>query len=138
VAERELEVIRTELGIPPARTRHVTLRSPGPGNVVCVRVGELELVSAFGERGLRAETVARTAADQVKGYLQARAPVGEHLADQLILPFALCGGAYRSAPLSSHATTNVAVLRQFLGERAVSVHEEANAVRLTFPGRQGT
>jgi RNA 3'-terminal phosphate cyclase (ATP) len=136
VAERELGVVRAELGVAPERTRALSVRSAGPGNVVCIRIGEYELVTAFGERGVPAEEVARRAVDEARTYLSRRAPVGEHLADQLILPLAFAGGTFRTGPLSSHAETNISVVRAFLGADAVQRDDEANdIVRLHFPGR---
>jgi RNA 3'-terminal phosphate cyclase (ATP) len=42
-------------------------------------------------------------------------PIGLHLADQLLLPLALAGGgAFRTMPLSLHATTNAEVIRCFI------------------------
>ncbi len=136
VAERELQVIRDELGVPSERTRSAMVRSTGPGNAVCIRIGDYELVTAFGERGVPAEEVARKAVTEARAYLSRRAPVGEHLADQLILPFALAGGTFRTGPLSSHALTNIAVVRAFLGADAVHCLSEAGGeVCLRFPGR---
>jgi len=43
------------------------------------------------------------------------APVGEYLADQLVLPFALAGGgSFRSAFLSEHTTTNIDTVSAFV------------------------
>jgi RNA 3'-terminal phosphate cyclase (ATP) len=73
------------------------------------------VVSEIGEKGIRAELVASRACDQMERYLAADVPVGEHLADQLLLPLALAGGGrFRCAPLSLHATTNIETLGRFL------------------------
>jgi RNA 3'-terminal phosphate cyclase (ATP) len=51
-------------------------------------------------------------------YLAADVPVGEHLADQLLIPMALAGGGeFRTVPLSSHTTTNAALIERFLPVR---------------------
>ena len=98
------------------RIEHVN--SPGPGNFAFVEVelGELtEVFTGFGERGVRAEVVAKRLAGEVRRFLDASVPVGEHLADQLLLPMALAGGgSFVTQPLSPHATTNVEVIRRFL------------------------
>ncbi len=104
----------------------------GPGNVVMIELESdalTEVVTGFGERGVRAEEVARfsacpsdaeeevarRAADEVRRYLAADAPVGEHLADQWLIPLALAGGgAFLTGPLTDHATTNIEVMRRFL------------------------
>jgi RNA 3'-terminal phosphate cyclase (ATP) len=75
-----------------------------------------EVFTSFGERGVRAETVAETVALETLEYLEAGVPVGAHLADQLLLPFALAGGgSYRTLPPTLHTRTQVEVLRAFLG-----------------------
>ena len=54
-------------------------------------------------------------AEQVRRYLDAGVPVGEHLADQLLLPLALAGSSsYVTLKPSLHTTTNIAVLQQFM------------------------
>ena len=43
-------------------------------------------------------------------------PVGEHLADQLMLPLALgAGGRFRTVKPSDHSRTNAAIIERFLG-----------------------
>ena len=93
----------------------------GPGFVL---VGEVsseahtEVFTGFGERGIRAEAVADRMVEQVRSYLSAGLPVGEHLADQLLLPMGLAaGGAFRTAGLSPHARTNIGVIETFLPVR---------------------
>ncbi len=63
---------------------------------------------------MRAEVVATQAAAQVRRYLAAGVPVGEQLADQLLLPLALASGSYVTLRPSRHTTTNIAVLRMFM------------------------
>ena len=90
----------------------------GQGFVLVGEVGSeahTEVFTAFGERGIRAEAVADRLADQIRSYLITGLPVGEHLADQLLLPMALAaGGAFRTAGLSPHARTNIDVVQAFL------------------------
>ena len=77
-----------------------------------------EVFTGFGERGVRAEAVADRLVEQVRPYLAAGLPVGEHLADQLLLPMGLAGGgAFRTAGLSPHARTNMEVVQAFLPVR---------------------
>lgn len=122
IAEREIAVLRRQLGWPEDCCALQLLdRRCGPGNAILVELGSeqvTEVFTAFGERGVRAETVAETAAAQAARYLVAGVPVGEHLADQLLLPLALAGaGAFKTLPLSSHALTNIETLRLFLDTR---------------------
>jgi RNA 3'-terminal phosphate cyclase (ATP) len=85
-----------------------------------------ETFTGFGERGVRAEQVAETVVNQVRHYLGTRAPVGEYLTDQLLLPFALAGGGgFRSVGLSRHAQTNIDVIQQFLPVRIESAAAES-------------
>jgi RNA 3'-terminal phosphate cyclase (ATP) len=91
---------------------------PGPGNVVMLEVENTEvseIVTGFGERGVPAESVAGAAVDALRRYLAAGAAVGEHLADQLLLPLALAGGgSFTAAPLNRHATTQIDLIQRFL------------------------
>ena len=99
VAERELVVLGERLRI-PSESLHREVLTNGPGNVVFVEVDSehvTEVFTAFGERGVPAEIVATRAADEALGYLGAEVPVGEHLAEQLLVPMALAGGgAFRT------------------------------------------
>lgn len=119
IAQRELHVIGAELGITGEHLEAQELTSArGPGNVVSVIIKSehvSEVFTCFGERGVRAEVVATQAAAQVRRYLAAGVPVGEQLADQLLLPLALAGsGSYVTLRPSRHTTTNIAVLRMFM------------------------
>ena len=109
--------------------------SLGPGNAV---VAELrfahvtEVLTAFGSRGIRAEQVGRGLADQVRAYLSADAPVGEHLADQLLVPLAMgSGGRFRTGPLSLHARTNIAVIQQLLDVGVEVAQRDDGTVEVT-------
>jgi RNA 3'-terminal phosphate cyclase (ATP) len=119
IAEREFGIIRERLGWLPVECEVRETRYGGPGNAVLLEVerGDVvrEIVSEIGEKGIRAELVAERACDQMERYLAANVPVGENLADQLLLPMALAGGGrFRCAPLSLHATTNIETIGRFL------------------------
>jgi RNA 3'-terminal phosphate cyclase (ATP) len=90
----------------------------GPGNCVSVQLAfehVTEVATGFGERGVSAEAVAERVARDARRYLAADAPVGEHLADQLMIPLALlAGGRYRTLAPSRHARTNADVVNLFL------------------------
>jgi len=118
VADRELAVVRDRLRFEPGECREHAVAG-GPANLLLIEVdrGDVrELVTVHGEKGLRAEVVAERACAEMQAYLDANVPVGEHLADQLLLPLAVAGGgAFRAAhPLSLHATTNIATIAKFL------------------------
>jgi RNA 3'-terminal phosphate cyclase (ATP) len=115
VVHRELQTVRKRLGW--SRGEAIEPESAGPGNVLSLETHSeevTEVFTGFGARGITAERVAKSAIRQAKRYLAAPWPVGEYLADQLLLPMALAGGSYRSGPLSLHAETNLALLCEFL------------------------
>lgn len=118
VAEREARTLRARLSL---GADDVTIRevpSAGPGNAVMLRLalGEVtELVMTLGERSVRAEDVAGDAAGAVQALLAVDAPVGAHLADQLLIPMALAGGgSFRTVTPSLHTRTNAEVIERFL------------------------
>src|SRR5206468_2379795 len=103
--------------------RNRALRSnEGPGNALLV-VLQYEHITAvfssYGDKGVSAEQVARQVLQEVRAYQAQQAPVGPHLADQLMIPLALAGmqgqkGQYWATELSNHAHTNAGVIEQFL------------------------
>ncbi|HEX8847124.1 MAG TPA: RNA 3'-terminal phosphate cyclase [Pyrinomonadaceae bacterium] len=119
IGERELNVIRESLGWTDEQLRLETSDNAlSPGNVLTVEIESEQLTEVFtgiGERGVRAETIAERVVREVEQYLSVDAPVGEHLADQLLIPLALAGGgSYLTGPLSLHTTTNIEVIKRFL------------------------
>lgn len=124
VGERELAVVRERLGWTDADAEmrvEESRNALSPGNVLMIEVESDELTEVFtgvGERGVRAETIAERAAKEAERYFEVGAPVGEHLADQLLIPLALgAGGSYVTGPPSLHTTTNVEIIRKFLDVR---------------------
>jgi RNA 3'-terminal phosphate cyclase (ATP) len=118
IAERELDVIRRGLAWPDSAYQMETVESAGSGNVVMISASfrsVSELATGFGQRGVPAERVARSALDCWQRYDQSGAPVSEHLADQLLLPMALAGGgSMLTMKPTLHTTTNAEVISQFL------------------------
>jgi len=119
IAERELATALKILGWPLDYGLVDEVSSPGPGNAVMIEIEcpqVCEVFTGFGQLGVSAEKVASGAAREAMRYLEAGVPVGEHLADQLLLPMALAGGgAFRTLAPSRHATTNIATVGHFLG-----------------------
>ena len=79
----------------------------------------------------------RSVLDQASRYLAHEAPVGEYLADQLMLPLAIsahlgCGGVYRTASLSGHSQTHLDVIRKFLDVRVRQDEVADHQVELQF------
>ncbi|MCP3104442.1 RNA 3'-terminal phosphate cyclase [Myxococcus sp. K15C18031901] len=119
VAKREMDRANALLKWRPDEVRSEELkRSTGPGNVLVAEVESehvTEVFTSFGERGKPAETVAEEVASEVKRYLDAEVPVGEHLCDQLLLLLALAkGGTFRTLPFDGHAQTQVDTMAHFL------------------------
>jgi RNA 3'-terminal phosphate cyclase (ATP) len=119
ISYRELGVIQQKLGWSDEQLEVVTSTNAlSPGNVLTIRLESehvTEIITGMGERGVRAETVAERAVAEAKEYLETDAPVGQHLADQLLIPLALAGGgSFLTGPLSLHTTTNIKIIRKFL------------------------
>ena len=119
IATRELQFIGSKLSWSKDQlSAEVVEDSRGPGNVVTIEIeceNVTEVFTGFGERGVKAESVAEAAVRDARRYLASEAAVAEHLADQLIVPLALAGGgSFTTGPLSRHATTNIEVVKKFL------------------------
>jgi RNA 3'-terminal phosphate cyclase (ATP) len=119
IAERELDELRRLLRLPSERCKILVVEnSASPGNVLlveCSSADVTEVFAGFGQRGVRAEQVARDVARDVQRYLRAVVPVGPYLADQLLLPMALAGGgAFRTVEPTLHTLTNIEVIQRFL------------------------
>lgn len=119
VARRELKVVAEKLSLKEAQLAEEEIPDPrGPGNaliIVVVSEQVTEIFTGFGERGVPAERVAARAADEAQRYLSSGAAVGQHLADQLLLPLALAGGgSFSTLSLTSHFETNLEIIRRFI------------------------
>jgi RNA 3'-terminal phosphate cyclase (ATP) len=119
MAERELAVIKEKMGLSDEQLHaDVSDNAISRGTAVMIEIESEHLTEVFtriGERGVRAEVIAENAADEALNYLQAEAPVGEHLADQLLLPLCLCGGGtFATSKLSLHTLTNIEIIKRFL------------------------
>jgi RNA 3'-terminal phosphate cyclase (ATP) len=120
VAQRELNVVGRTLNW---SMDHLHVRSlpsdVGPGNSLSITIAHehvTEVFTGFGERSVRAEAVADPPSRRALAYLEANAPVGEYLADQLLLPMALSGkGSFLTTTASEHLRTNALVIEQFTG-----------------------
>ncbi|MEO7735030.1 MAG: RNA 3'-terminal phosphate cyclase [Kofleriaceae bacterium] len=134
VGERELAVVQDRLGFAASECEVREVTAGGVANVLLLEVERAEgreLVSAFGEKSVRAELIAQRACDELAAFLAADVPVGAHLADQLLLPLAVAGGGrFRAQPLSLHATTNIETIAQFL-DVAIRVEPDGDSVIVT-------
>lgn len=119
IGNRELDRLAASLGL---ERRHLSVTDlgdqAGPGNVVSItamKAGITEVFSSIGQERMRAEQVADEAIDEFTAWAQSNSAVGNHLADQLMLPMAIAGaGKLTTVRLSNHIRTNAAVIQQFI------------------------
>ena len=89
-----------------------------PGN--CIQLSyEFEHITenftCLAEKGKPAETLVNEVTHEATQFLDSTASIGEHLADQLLLPMALGkGGVFTTTAPSLHTRTNIDVIQQFL------------------------
>ena len=124
IAEREVDLIRRRCGWRQCETHAQEIANEtGPGNIIVIEIKfdhALHVVIEFGKRGVRAEQVATRALRQAKSVIKAAVPVGEYLADQLLLPAAIAANyhgqssQFLTTALSGHTTTHIWLLQQFL------------------------
>lgn len=126
VAERELAVLKSALGWHDDQLRDRALRAnEGPGNALLVVLRHehiTEVFASYGDKRVSAELVAHKLAQEVRAYQNHQAPVGPHLADQLMIPLALTAlrgesGQYWATELTEHTRTNAQVIEKFLPVR---------------------
>jgi RNA 3'-terminal phosphate cyclase (ATP) len=119
IAQREVDTVAKQLNWDTQSTQiFETKNSVGPGNIVLIELtcgNVTEMFCGFGRIGASAESVASEASGAARSYLVSGAVAGEHLADQLLLPFALAGGgAFTAEKLNLHSRTNMEIIRSFL------------------------
>ncbi len=137
IAERECRVI-AERSRWDRKCFHIEERddSPGPGNVVMIQIvaqHAIELITAFGQKGVRAERVAQDAWRDARRYLDAGVPVGEHLADQLLLPLGISAWQGREA-----VSVTTPGSGSFFGENSQPIAETSTPKNVTdSPSFQG-
>jgi RNA 3'-terminal phosphate cyclase (ATP) len=119
IAHRELQQIGDHLGWTRDRLNVIEPgRDQGPGNALIITLEYehiTEVFTAIGEKRVSAEEVAAAVTAEVADYQGSTAAVGEHLADQVMLPMALAGGgSFTMHRVSQHAITNGDVISRFL------------------------
>lgn len=86
-----------------------------------------ETFTAVGTRGLPAEKVAENAVSYAKKYTESTACVGQFLADQILIPFALSGsGSYTADEITPHTQTNIDTVKKFLDVNITVANEETH------------
>lgn len=135
VAEREIATARKLLPDWPEEAFAVRQLADeqGPGNALLLEAvfeHTTEIVTGFGKLGVSAESLAKTAAQRMAGFLASDAFAGPYLADQLLLPFALAGGGrFTTVKPSQHARTAADVIQRFTGQRWM-FEQQANGCHL--------
>lgn len=135
IAERMLGRVRRDLpDWPEAAFAVRELPSDqGPGIILMLEAHHehaTEIVSGFGQLGVPAERLAKTAAARMRGYCEASAFAGPYLADQLVLPFVLAeGGSFTTVKPSQHLLTAIEIARLFTGRKIV-LDRPSNGVHL--------
>jgi RNA 3'-terminal phosphate cyclase (ATP) len=108
----------------------------GPGVVLMLEAEfdhTREIVSGFGQLGLRAETLGERSAGRMAGFLASAAFAGPHLADQLVLPMALAGGgALTTVKPSDHLLTAANVAERFTGRHMLTERRDDGAHLMRF------
>lgn len=141
VGERALECAGRLLDIPADDRLLIPCpTSPGPGLALMLRLTSesgVEVFTVFGEKGVRVEQLIHRLVGQARVFLSLDAPVGEHLADQLLLPLVMAGGGeIRVAAVSSHTRTNAEVLTRLLGA-SIRFVEEPEGARVVVEAKRG-
>ncbi len=135
IAKQEKDALCSYLDISPEAGIEKRVESNGPGNIVYTTVHKkdtTELFTHFGERGVSSKRVAQKCADETKSFEKSGAPVGEHLADQIMLPLYLAGsGAFLTTEPSLHSTTNSEIIKIFTG-REILFEERGENLWLCF------
>jgi RNA 3'-terminal phosphate cyclase (ATP) len=139
IGSRQLKVVGKRLGWSREELVLEEVESPGPGTVLLLEMefeSLTEMHSAFGANGIRAEQVGRSATEETRAYLASGAPVGRHLADQLLIPMTLAGGSIiRTLRPTLHTQTNAEVIGAFTGEPPRITREDGPTALIEVPAR---
>lgn len=127
VATRELAILASSLGWDETQLIVPVVRqNEGPGNALIATLGYAnvcEVMTAFGEKSVSADVVAKSVVQQVLAYQASTGVLGPHLADQWMVPLALAvaesgtPACFTCTELTQHATTNIGVVEAFLPVR---------------------
>jgi RNA 3'-terminal phosphate cyclase (ATP) len=144
VVKRELEAMGRLMGWSGDQLRAPAVRqNEGPGNALMATLHHehvQEVFTAFGEKSVSAEQVARTLAVEVQAFTAKEGALGPHLADQWMVPLALAiasrGGeaSFTCTEITDHAATNVGTIERFLPVR-FKVEGDSAPRRITVAAR---
>lgn len=126
VVVRERKQLLTKLKWPEQSITTKKANALGSGNIVSLQVSYskiTEVIENIGAVGVSSERVANKAVELLHRYQTIGAPVGQYLADQLLLPLVIAkGGSFVTGPLSEHCKTNIAVIQQ-LTDSVIKIEE---------------
>jgi len=120
IADREIKTARSFLDWPEeAYAVRQLPQGDGPGNALLLQADYehvTEIVTGFGQLGVSAQSLAKTAAHRMAGYQASSAFTGPYLQDQLVLPFALArGGTFTTVKPGQHFLSACEGVERFLG-----------------------
>lgn len=132
--ERRAYNLLTAAGLHPAITP-LRERGAGPGAGIMLWLPQAGF-SSLGRPGLPADQVAETAVAELLAFVENKAAVDPHLADQLLLPLALAQGTstFTTNSLTRHTLTNAHLLRQWLGVPITITGELNQPAQITIAG----
>jgi RNA 3'-terminal phosphate cyclase (ATP) len=118
IAHRQQDLL-CHSGMSIAGMEHIDATdSDGPGNCAMLRVcsgGRTTVFTAFGKKGKPSRKVVGEVVSQAKDYLSSSAAVDRYSADQLLIYMAIAkAGSFTTNELSTHLTTNIETIGQFL------------------------
>ncbi|MCE2026968.1 RNA 3'-terminal phosphate cyclase [Sessilibacter corallicola] len=117
---REIEKFRHLAKNIDLNTEDKRINTLGQGNVLIATIanqGYSNVLMQLGEHKLSAEQVAEKLYRRCSELMESGAQASEYLADQLMLPLALCGGGeFTTNELTLHAKTNGDVIKLFGGD----------------------
>lgn len=124
IAEREIKTAQSFLDWPEeAFTVRQLPHGDGPGNALLLQADYeqvTEIVTGFGQLGVSAQSLAKTAAHRMAGYQASSAFAGPYLQDQLVLPFALAReGVFTTVKPGQHFLTACEGIEKFLGVKTL-------------------
>ena len=109
------------------RTEYCETLSTGSGIILMAYFSEKDEINpnnpviigadALGERGKKSEIVGEEAAKNLIEQINNKAPVDEHLEDNLIPYLALFGGRFKFNKITNHTKTNIYVVEEFLDKK---------------------
>jgi len=125
-----LRAIASDKGVkiqPKLEEKEMQADCPGTFCFICAKYeNTIAGFSSLGEVSKKAEQVGREAAEHFIKFNNSNNSLDEHLQDQILIPAALSNGetAFQTEKLSSHAKTNIYVIKKFIPELEIDEREE--------------